>query len=346
MEKTLSIIIPTYNMEKYLDKCLTSLIVDDEELMNQLQVLVIIDGAKDHSSEIAHLYQDRYPQTFIVIDKENGNYGSCINRGLKVATGKYVKILDADDSYDTTIFKDYLSILTKENADLILNDFDIVDAKDTVRRTHRYKIEPLSQLSFEKYCRTNLLALEMHSVAYRLSIFDGLNYYQTEGISYTDQEWVFLPVTKVETVFYFNKSLYKYLVGREGQTVDPAILVRSITHTEKGLYSMMKVFESIKSSCSGVKLYYLRNKLFNRVLSLYTQILIMSSANYESLIDIDNNIKRISIETWNLCNNITYMGYPFVKKWRDCHYVMKLPLYIKVHLFAKKMYNKLKILFS
>lgn len=97
MENILSIIIPTYNMEKYLDKCLASLIIEDKELMRQLEVLVVIDGAKDRSSEIAHTYQNRFADTFRVIDKENGNYGSCINRGLKEATGRYVKVLDADD---------------------------------------------------------------------------------------------------------------------------------------------------------------------------------------------------------------------------------------------------------
>ena len=104
MEKILTIIIPTYNMEKYLDKCLTSLIIEDKKLMKLLEVLVVIDGAKDRSSEIGHTYQDKYPETFRVIDKENGNYGSCINRGLKEAKGKYVKVLDADDSFDNGNF--------------------------------------------------------------------------------------------------------------------------------------------------------------------------------------------------------------------------------------------------
>lgn len=81
MEKILTII------EKYLDKCLTSLIIDDKELMRQLEVLVINDGSKNRSSEIAHKYESNYPDTFRVIDKENGNYGSCINRGLQEATG-------------------------------------------------------------------------------------------------------------------------------------------------------------------------------------------------------------------------------------------------------------------
>lgn len=74
MRKLLTIIIPTYNMQDYLCRCLDSLIVPDD-MMKDLEVLVINDGSKDRSSEIAHSYQDRFPVTFRVIDKENGNYG-------------------------------------------------------------------------------------------------------------------------------------------------------------------------------------------------------------------------------------------------------------------------------
>ena len=87
-------------MEKYLNKCLDSLIVEN---MNLLEVLIINDGSKDNSSNIAHVYENKYPNTFRVIDKENGNYGSCINRGIKEAKGKYIKVLDADDSFNVSL---------------------------------------------------------------------------------------------------------------------------------------------------------------------------------------------------------------------------------------------------
>lgn len=83
MEKILTIVIPTYNMQDYLRRCLDSLIVPEEQ-MKHLEVLVVNDGSKDNSSAIAHEYQDKYPDTFRVIDKENGNYGSCVNRGLRM----------------------------------------------------------------------------------------------------------------------------------------------------------------------------------------------------------------------------------------------------------------------
>ena len=133
MQKLLTIVIPTYNMQNYLHRCLDSLLLPDKQ-MEQLEVLVINDGSKDKSSTIAHEYEAKYPNTFRVIDKENGNYGSCVNRGLKEATGKYIKVLDADDWFDTMNFEKYISFLAKTDADLVLSDFDYVYNHLTARR--------------------------------------------------------------------------------------------------------------------------------------------------------------------------------------------------------------------
>ena len=121
MEKILTIVIPTYNMQDYLRRCLDSLIVPEEQ-MQLLEVLVVNDGSKDNSSAIAHEYQDKYPGTFRVIDKENGNYGSCVNRGLKEATGKYIKILDADDWFDS------------EQLDLLIEKLGLLDENVAVAK--------------------------------------------------------------------------------------------------------------------------------------------------------------------------------------------------------------------
>ena len=133
MQKLLTIIVPTYNMQDYLRHCLDSLIVSNEWL-DLLEVLVINDGSKDKSSEIGHEFEMLYPNTFVVIDKENGNYGSCINQGLEIATGKYVKVLDADDSFDTANFEDYLRYLGSVDVDMVLTPYTIVDETDSEQR--------------------------------------------------------------------------------------------------------------------------------------------------------------------------------------------------------------------
>ena len=117
MQKLLSIVVPTYNMEKYLPRCLDSLLLSEDE-MSKMEVLVINDGSRDSSLQIAQEYENLYPQTFRVIDKENGNYVSCVNRGLQEASGKYIKILDADDSFSNEVFDDFISYLKQEDVDL------------------------------------------------------------------------------------------------------------------------------------------------------------------------------------------------------------------------------------
>ena len=82
--KILTVIVPSYNMEKYLPKCLGSLIVASE-LMERIEVIVVNDGSTDRTSEIAHEFAANYPQTFKVIDKSHGHYGSCINTALPIA---------------------------------------------------------------------------------------------------------------------------------------------------------------------------------------------------------------------------------------------------------------------
>lgn len=117
MEKLITIIIPTYNMERYLAKCLDTLVISDEN-MGLLEVLVVNDGSKDASGRIAHWYEGKYPATFRVIDKENGNYGSCVNKGLQEAKGKYVKVLDADATFAREEFNGYVDFLKETDADL------------------------------------------------------------------------------------------------------------------------------------------------------------------------------------------------------------------------------------
>ena len=131
-DKVLSVIVPSYNMEAYLPRCLGSLVVDDKALLQKLDVIVVNDGSKDRTSEIAHEFESKYPGVFRVIDKTNGHYGSCINAALPVAEGEYVKVLDADDSVDTNEFEKLLLAISeelgkKDQADVVVSDFVNVD---------------------------------------------------------------------------------------------------------------------------------------------------------------------------------------------------------------------------
>ena len=120
MEKALTVIVPTYNMERYLGECLASMVT--ERSPELLEVVVVNDGSTDGSSAIAHRFAEQHPTLFKVIDKENGHYGSCINEALKYATGKYFRPLDADDWVNTDSLIKLLEKLSTCTADLVITE--------------------------------------------------------------------------------------------------------------------------------------------------------------------------------------------------------------------------------
>ena len=220
--KLLSIIVPTYNMEAYLVRCLDS--VTNKILPNTLEVIVVNDGSKDKSLNIARSYQTFRPDIISIIDKPNGNYGSCINEGLKEAQGKYIKILDADDWYNTDSLKVFLEKLVDVDSDLIITDFTEVYNKH--KKYIGYSFPQNEELDDSIMKRFDFARLKMHAITYKTELLRKNNYIQTVGISHTDEEWMFYPMRFVNTIRFYKLNLYQYLLGREGQTMDPKLLIR------------------------------------------------------------------------------------------------------------------------
>lgn len=314
-DKLLSVIIPTYNMERYLRYCLDSLLI--KENFEALEVLVINDGSKDSSSIIAHEYADRYPTVFRVIDKENGNYGSCINRGLKEATGKYIKVLDADDSFDTIHFEEFVVYLLGIDADLVLSDFAIVNEAREITQYHRYKFEGDDKLLMNDICTTPTFKdMQMHAVTYRRQLLIDMEYHQTEGVSYTDQQWIFIPMVRVQRVNTFNKHVYKYLIGREGQTVSSDVRQKSIEHMIQCIYGMIDVYNKHCHEMSGFSREYFHERLKPLIKSIYiTMFLAYSREHKNILIVFDRNIKTKNKSIYRLVED-TNSRFNYVRYWR------------------------------
>ena len=237
--KTLSLIVPSYNMEAYLPICLESLIIDDSVQFSKLEVIVVNDGSRDKTSTIAHDFALRYPDVFKVIDKPNGNYGSCINAALPKTTGRFVKILDADDSFDRGRFLELMRFLddADESIDVVITPFVQVDQFGAIVKEIRYEC-PINQMFGREEFNKKLCWVYMHSVAYRTGLLRKIAYMQTEGISYTDTEWVFRPIAAAKKFIYVDFLVYRYLVGREGQTVSKEATVRSFGSYMKLLEAM------------------------------------------------------------------------------------------------------------
>lgn len=241
-KKILSVIVPSYNMEGYLPKCLGSLVVAPR-LMDRMEVLVVNDGSQDRTSEIAHEFANKWPQTFIVIDKANGNYGSCVNAALPCANGEYVKILDADDSFETNDFCRFIRFLdgVAQGTDVVFSDYVTVDSSNVKMNRVRFQFPPDRNFGIDEIikCAENVA---MHAIAYRTDILRAIGYHQSEGISFTDTEWCFAPMSAVRSAVYFPHVVYRYLVGREGQTVSRASTIRNFHMYFTLLGNMVKFY--------------------------------------------------------------------------------------------------------
>lgn len=314
MKKILSIIIPTYNMEVLLDQCLTSLILPNYEHRSMLDVIVVIDGATDRSSDIAHKYANKYPETFTVIDKENGNYGSCINAALPKAKGKYVRILDADDSYETSNLSTFLDLLQNLDVELVLTDFANYNTERKKTSYSNMPFEPNKIFAFSAIPITTFLP--MHAVTYRTNIFDNIKYHQSEGVSYTDMEWVFHPMSQVSTVYYWNKEIYRYLIGREGQTIDSTIRNSRQSHQAKGIMAEIDVMLTLPADHKNCNYGFLQHWLQYRLNCIYADNLIDFKIPFD-LVTFDRQLKKKSEEWYQ---RATLHSEPFK------HLPLKLPI--------------------
>lgn len=291
MEKQISIIIPTYNMEKYIGKCLDSLLIPE---FDQVEVLVVNDGSKDRSSEIAHSYADRYPGSIRVIDKANGNYGSCINAALPLCTGRYVKILDADDTFDTEAFSGFIKSLEKIDSDVVITEFIVHDEDGNIRNHGTYNRIGLKYGKKEDIkaavSRFGNSWIQMHQIAYSRDVFNRFVYRQTEGISYTDIEWAIKPLYHASHASFLDITLYKYLSGREGQTMSPERLRNSVPQ----LIAVMNSLTCFYRDCiydNELKLMFVRSL----------------SQNYQ-------NICYLAVNSWNDRTALLFRGYDLLLK--------------------------------
>lgn len=332
-EKTLSIIIPSYNMEAYLPQCLDSLLGPDVPV-ELLDIIVVNDGSRDRTSEIAHSYADRYPDSIRVIDKANGNYGSCINAALPTARGRYVKILDADDSFSPDNFPAYVRFLTTATADLVLNDYAMVDLAGKVDHVRQSPIKHAVVLPLEA-CLKNLIAhhmISMHAYAYRTEIFHRFKYYQTEGISYTDMEWVTKPLIEIKTVQPYCKILYRYLIGREGQTMSKAVVGKSQSQNVQVAKSIISFIDNnIKSYRPNIKEIMI-DIAFNRAIATYHRLLFRSPSNLKELLkEFDNFILQVGIIDKKKLSMASAQFLPglrfnYITYWRNHNYSYYSPL--------------------
>lgn len=246
MEKLLTITIPSYNAERYLAKCLDSLLAKGdfsgafETPDERLEIIVINDGSTDRTAQIAGTYASDYPGIVKLIDKENGGHGSGINTGIKHAAGKYFKVVDADDWVLSENLPLILDCLETETSDVIVTGYRTINEISGKTQSYTSDLsgtkvpEVLHMDAFSERFEQTPAAFQFHGLCYRTDFYRSLGISMTEKVYYEDQEYAVLPFLKAETICFLPYDLYMYRIGDEQQSV-------SYKNLDKRLYDMETV---------------------------------------------------------------------------------------------------------
>ena len=249
--KILSIVVPTYNVEKYLERCIDSLVYD-EKVLNDLEILIVNDGSKDNSLQIAKKYEKQYPNTIKVIDKENGGHGSTINAGLKVATGKYFRVIDSDDWVNVDDFSNYVKDLKKYDCDLVVTNYsrELIYAGESVEFKYSKDVEFNKVYDIDKFDLATLGDdyFFMATTTFKTDLLRKANVVLDEKTFYVDMEFILFPIPYVKDFVLLDYDIYIYFIGRPDQSVNINSYIRNRSHHEKVLRKLVTFYESTKMS--------------------------------------------------------------------------------------------------
>lgn len=240
MEKILSVSIAAYNVEETLEEALQPFA--KSRYRERLDIMVIDDGSKDKTAEIAKKYEEQYPGVFRLIHKENGGWGSTLNKGMQKAVGRYFKQLDGDDYFSEENLDGYLEFLSDCDADMVYTPFLTFDDRTgaILREWGRYDKDILPERSRIYLKEVADFAPAMHTLTVLTKILKENPIHITEHCFYTDVEFVLKCCNFCRTVIAYEMPVYYYRIARSGQSMSVQGVRRHYKDHQKMLYTMLE----------------------------------------------------------------------------------------------------------
>ncbi|MDO5548958.1 MAG: glycosyltransferase [Eubacteriales bacterium] len=231
--KLLTVTVPCYNSEPYMDRCLETLLTGGD----RVEIIIINDGSKDRTGEIADRYVAQYPDRVRVVHQENGGHGEGINQGLRHATGRYFKVVDSDDWVDTASFQRVLDKLESleriGGVDLMICNYVYTyqDGRPNQVITYANAFPEGRVIGWEDTRHFNVNQyLTLHSAIYRTQILRNSGIVLPKHTFFEDNLYVYAPLRLTKTLCYLDENLYQYLIGREGQSVSDESMKKNYKH--------------------------------------------------------------------------------------------------------------------
>lgn len=324
-----SVIVPVYNVENYLAKCLDSLV---RQTYQNIEILVVNDGSKDHSEHIIQEYAQKYPEKVKPFIKENGGLSDARNFGIDHATGDYLGFVDSDDYVAPSMFEEMVHLAEKNQSKMVICNIQKVDENGKVTQ----KLTQIPNMP------------EKIDLGNNFSVFSDLSYFACnklfkkelfrdkrfkKGAHFEDIQLIPQLLLECDTISQTQNFHYQYLERTDSITK---------THTEKGLdilkavIDVEEVFE--KSGYSGRKKELKNFQIFEGVYSFLAYLAFVKDERtfYDMSAKLEIFIKDRELKLKDILNYSRF----------DKNYLLSLPLKKKIYyllFFAgqKKLIRKL-----
>lgn len=299
-DPVLTVVIPSYNVATFLRGTVVSLI--DQPNAEKIEILIVNDGSKDDTVKIAKEFEKLTTvggkSIVRVIDKENGGHGSTINVGIAEARGKYLKIVDGDDTVDSEEFSKLIDLLEKEDSDIVLNNYLEDFAKDNYLNKKKIYtlLKPGVQYHFDDLCYPDYGFTTWGPIlscsSYKTSVLREAGFKLSEHTFYVDMELNINVAAVCDTITYYDLDIYRYLLGQNNQSVTVESYTRNYKHHERVCFNMIKTYYQYASKVSKSKRWYMKEHLIIPMLKAQYDICIYYKKEKDVFEEFDKRLKR------------------------------------------------------
>ena len=208
MEK-ISILIPSYNSEKYIEKCLNNVL---NQTYENLEIIVINDASNDKTEKILKDFKEKDKRIIIISNKSNQGYGKNLNNAIKIATGKYISIVESDDYIESTMLETLIKIALKTNSDITKCDFFFIKNKKKIHKKNYPQKITNKTINAKKYPQILALKPSVWSILYKKDfLIDNQIFFQeTKGASFQDTSFQFKCMYLAQKICIIDTPLYNY----------------------------------------------------------------------------------------------------------------------------------------
>lgn len=299
-KKTLTFVVPAYNMTEYLERCIMSLIAAKRN--DDIEVLIVDDGSSDGTLEMAQKFEARYPGIVRAIHQENKGHGGAVNTGIAAASGMYVKVVDADDWVGPESLEQVMAVLREEAdstepIDMLVTNYvydkvgkrnkHVVNFRHAMKAGERLAWNDLGHFGLAEY-------ILMHALTYRTAVVRESGMQLPEHTFYVDFIYAYQPFPWVKTMKYLDTPFYHYFVGRDGQSVQTDVMIRRVDQLRLVNQCMVRATPERDTVPDGLYRYMIHFLAIESSVASVFMILSRDPENYEKKKDMWDDIKAYS----------------------------------------------------